>query len=356
MPTSTWATTRSTRKKPNPMTEILEGPEAIVDALARLGLGEVVAFPTETVYGLGADALDEDAVGRVFALKGRPSENPLIVHVSGPEMAHDLVEEWTDEAQALADAFWPGSLTLVLKRSELVPDIVTAGGETVAIRCPAHPIALGLIESLGKPLVGPSANPSGWISPTTSEHVDRGFPGAELLIIEGGPCRAGIESTVLDLSGDVPTILRPGVISHTQMGRVLGVEVGSTGIGSGGTGTDAGSGTPVASPGMLGAHYQPKTPTALVASGALSGAGSGTFVIAWSVDDAGFQGSLRGLRVMPRDPGGYAAALYDAMHQADASGADAIWIETPTDLVDETDSGSGPLWDAILERLHRACR
>ncbi|MBL4808561.1 MAG: threonylcarbamoyl-AMP synthase, partial [Phycisphaerales bacterium] len=225
------------------MTEILEGPEAIVAAVARLGLGEPIAFPTETVYGLGADAIDTDAVERIFALKGRPANNPLIVHVSDAEMADDLVESWTDQAQQLAEAFWPGSLTLVLAKSESVPDIVTAGGTTVAIRCPAHPVALALIESLGKPIVGPSANPSGWISPTTADHVARGFKGQDLLIIDGGACRAGIESTVLDLTTQEPTILRLGVISHTQITKVLGRPVHIS------TGADSGA---ARSPGMLG--------------------------------------------------------------------------------------------------------
>lgn len=331
------------------MTEILEGPEAIVAAIARLGLGEPVAFPTETVYGLGADALDIDAVARIFALKGRPAENPLIVHVSGAEMAEDLVSEWTPDAQRLSEALWPGSLTLVLNKSELVPDIVTAGGPTVAIRCPSHPIALGLIESLGKPIVGPSANPSGWISPTTADHVAVGFADQDLLIIDGGPCRAGIESTVLDLSGEHASILRPGVVSHTQISRILGAEVGFR---SHSAAPEAGI---AASPGLLGAHYQPNKPTRLVEDEELTGAGSEVFQVLWSSDKP-----LNPDRfvLLPPDSEGYARGLYGALHVADASEASEIWIQRPPESSDGISSGNEDhsLWSAILERLRRACR
>lgn len=323
------------------MTEIMEGPEGIVAAVARLGLGEPIAFPTETVYGLGADALDVDAVERIFALKGRPASNPLIVHVSGAEMAEDLVDEWTEEAQVLAEAFWPGSLTLVLKKSELAPDVVTAGGETVAVRCPAHPIALGLIESLGKPIVGPSANPSGSISPTTADHVARGFAGQDVLILEGGSCRAGIESTVLDLSGDEPTILRPGVVTHTQIARVLGREVGIAGQITG-----QGDGGVARSPGVIGAHYQPSKPTLLKDTSEIGGADSDVYLIAWSIGSCDSSG---GFTRLPPDAAGYAHGLYKAMHEADDSDASAIWIERPPE------SDDTHLWHAIMERITRAC-
>ena len=321
------------------MTEILEGPEAIVAAIARLGIGEPIAFPTETVYGLGADALDEDAVGRVFSLKGRPSTNPLIVHVSDTEMADELVQDWTSDAQKLSDAFWPGALTIVLKKSDRVPDVVTAGGSTVAIRCPAHPLALGLIEAYGKPIVGPSANPSGWISPTTAEHVARGFGDADLLILDGGSCRAGIESTVVDLSSDEPRILRLGVISKMQIERVLDRAVA---IGPENKGEDEA----VRSPGVLGAHYQPRTPTRLKSREEVESAGNGVFVIVWSLD------VCTGC-VLPSDAQGYARGLYNAMHEGDLSGASEIWIERPPESDDGEDA---QIWHAVLERLTRACQ
>ncbi len=328
------------------MTEILEGPEAIVAAVARLGLGEPIAFPTETVYGLGADALDADAVERIFALKGRPTNNPLIVHVSGPEMARDLVggvNEWTDDAEKLAEAFWPGSLTLVLNKDESVPDVVTAGGATVAIRCPAHPVALALIESLGKPIVGPSANPSGWISPTTADHVVRGFADEDLLVIDGGACRAGIESTVLDLTADEPTVLRLGVVSQAKLSRVLGRPVRVAG------GAVDGSDTAVRSPGVLGAHYQPTKRTVLKATGSIADADHRVHLISWSRDN---HDSAGGFTKMPPEPGGYARALYSAMHDAECSDASTIWIERPPESVDEEHEAL--LWDAIMERLTRA--
>lgn len=326
-----------------PMTEILEGPEAIVAAIARLGLGQPIAFPTETVYGLGADALDNDAVERVFALKGRPTTNPLIVHVAGCEMVDELVEEWSSDAQKLADAFWPGSLTLVLNKSELVPDIVTAGGPTVAIRCPSHPMALGLIEAYGKPIVGPSANPSGWISPTTADHVARGFAGQDILILEGGACRAGIESTVVDLTGDAPIVLRPGVISTDQISRVLGVDVQ----------IKQHQDEDIArSPGTTGAHYQPAKPTLLKETAELGAAGPDIYVISWSGGgaDAARSSSL------PEDAAGYARGLYNAMHEADASDASEIWIERPPKTDDENhNKEDAPIWHAVMERLNRAC-
>lgn len=344
------------------MTEIIEGPEAIVAALANLGLGEPVAFPTETVYGLGADALDEDAVARVFAMKGRPPENPLIVHVSDAEMAHELVEDWTAEAQLLADAFWPGSLTLVLKKSDRVPSIVTAGGDTVAVRSPAHPIALGLIETIGKPLVGPSANPSGWISPTTSEHVALGFKDHDLLIIEGGSCRAGIESTVVDLTTDQPTILRTGVISHTQIAAVLGKEVtiaSHTGLVEESIDANNTNGQ-IRSPGVLGAHYQPKTVTKLVDSVSELAAHSGVFLIGIRSPGSEFAGNFR---QMPADASDYAREIYAAMHEGDSSSASEIWIENPSKNADATEPADetvtladASIWAAVMERLRRACR
>lgn len=330
------------------MTETLEGPEAIVAAVTRLGLGEPIAFPTETVYGLGADALDEDAVLRIFALKGRPSNNPLIVHVSGPEMADELVEEWTDDAQKLSEAFWPGALTLVLNKSERVPDVVTAGGPTVAVRCPAHPLALGLIEAYGKPIVGPSANPSGRISPTTAEHVEIGFEGQDLLILDGGSCRAGIESTVVDLTSEEPRVLRPGVITVAQIARVLDRAVH---IGPQNSGQDAPQDQETTkSPGVLGAHYQPSKPTMLKSSDEIAQSGSSVFQIVWSRDE--LAASTLG-RALPKDPLGYARGLYNAMHEGDLSDASEIWIERPPESDDDEDA---QIWHAIMERLTRACQ
>lgn len=322
------------------MAEIASGPEAIAEAVRRLSRGGLVAFPTETVYGLGADALDAHAVERVFAFKGRPATNPLIVHVSGVEMARSVVDQWTDDAQAIAKAFWPGPVTLVLPRARIVPDIVCAGGETVAVRCPEHPLALALIEALGGPIVGPSANPSGFISPTTPEHVLDAFAHTDLLVIDGGNCRAGIESTVIDLSGNKPTILRPGVIGAHTLAAVLGREVGVHAPGD--------DDQAPRSPGLIGAHYQPRTATVLVGSHALTDAPASAIVLAWSLGSHPNRGVLI---AMPRTISAYASAMYCALHEADRAQGTQIWIETPPEGHGDDEQA---IHAAVMERLHRA--
>lgn len=335
-----------------PQPRILSGPEAIAEGVRALAAGALCAFPTETVYGLGADARSADAVARVFALKGRPSNNPLIVHVSGPEMARRVVANWTDDADRLAGAFWPGPLTLVLPRAPGVPDAVTASGPSVAVRCPDHPIVLALIEAFGAPVVGPSANPSGRISPTTADHVAAGFAGVDLLVIDGGPCRAGIESTVLDLTADTPRVLRPGVIGADAIARVLARPVLAA------TPDDAPShglphhrphdphAAPIASPGLLGPHYQPRTPVALTTRPA--DAARADALIAWSVSAHPCGGQLLPI---PREPGPYAAAIYARLHEADRLNAARILVETPPG---PGDPGDEPVRQAVLERLRRA--
>lgn len=324
------------------MSRILSGPEAIAAAIAELNAGRPIAFPTETVYGLGADALDEDAVRSVFTLKGRPSSNPLIVHVSGIEMARSLVSDWSEQAERVAKAHWPGPVTIVLSRSDRVPDAVSAGGSTVAIRCPAHPIALALIEAFSRPIVGPSANPSGWISPTLPEHVLAGFPDESLVIVDGGACHAGIESTVLDLSAESPRVLRPGVVGIDTISNTLGVEVKRA--------ISEDPDAPLRSPGLLGAHYQPRTPCRLVASSQLASAPSHAALIAWSISSHPSDGALIALSESAER---YASGLYSAMHQADSSPSSEIWIEHPPT---ERAEGSRAIWDAVLERLARATK
>ena len=192
---------------------MLAKPSAIHQAVQRLNEGGLVAFPTETVYGLGANALDAHAVARVFALKGRPSQNPLIVHVADEAMAKSLTTEWPEAAQKLAKALWPGPLSLILPKAACIPDIVTGSGPNVALRCPDHALTLELLRQFGKPLVGPSANPSGSISPTKAAHVAAAFSPEDVFVLDGGSCRGGIESTVLLLTEHPPRILRPGLIS-----------------------------------------------------------------------------------------------------------------------------------------------
>lgn len=329
-----------------PTPRVLSGPEAIAEGVRSVLAGSLVAFPTETVYGLGADAFRADAVEAVFRLKGRPSANPLIVHVSGPEMARRVVAHWPAEAERLAGAFWPGPLTLVLPRSSGLPDAVTASGPTVGVRCPDHPVALALIEASGTPLVGPSANPSGRISPTTADHVAAGFAETGLLIIDGGACRAGIESTVLDLTTTPARVLRLGVIGAEAIARVMGrpVAVGTDPASTGHTGSTA----PVASPGLLGPHYQPRTPVRLARSLSDESPTASDALIAWSLTVHPAGGVL--LRI-PADPAGYAAAIYAKLHQADLMDADRILVELPVRPENPDDAA---VHDAVLERLRRA--
>ncbi len=322
------------------MSEILEGPHAIAEGVDRLESARLIAFPTETVYGLGANALDSDAVDAVFELKDRPPTNPLIVHVSSIEMAKTITKDWTAQAQLLAKAFWPGPLTLVLTKADSIPSNVTADGDTVAIRCPSHPVALALIEAFGHPIVGPSANPSGRISPTSPEHVADGFPDDDLLIIDGGHCRAGIESTVINLTADQPTILRPGIIGHHAIAEVLGCEIN--------TAPAQDSTSPAASPGCIGPHYQPRTPTKLVDSNALAKADSSVVLIAWSVSEHPAAGQLIAI---PDQLEHYAANLYRTLHEADTFAAVTIWIESPPTA---STSEEHAIYEAVAERLSRA--
>ncbi len=326
----------------------------IRQAVALLRQGRLVAFPTETVYGLGADAMNENAVRAVYELKGRPSINPLIVHVSGPEMARRVVaaRAWSDGAEALTRAFWPGPLSIILPRETGIrglPAIVTAGGPGVAVRCPDHPVALALLFEFGGPLVGPSANPSGMISPTTPEHVRQGFPGCDLFVLEGGACRGGIESTVVSLSGPRPRVLRPGLISAASISSLLGtaVEIGA-GIAASGAGA-----TLLESPGMLARHYAPRTRARLVRGEDLAPA---------LRDDGGSPAAVLtiGSRLvakphvaiaMPSDAESYAAALYARLREADAMGAARILIEQPEVRATDADAA---LWEAIGDRLRRA--
>jgi L-threonylcarbamoyladenylate synthase len=305
-------------------------PELLRRAAELIRQGRLVAFPTETVYGLGANALDEAAVGRVFHVKGRPATNPLIVHVDSVQMARGLVRRWPDAAEELARRYWPGPLTLILPKLPLVPDCVTAGLDTVGIRAPDHPLALALIREAGVPVAAPSANPFTGLSPTTAEHVRRTLGGAVDMILDGGPCRVGIESTVLSLAGDAPRLLRPGMISRDELASVIGPVA---------AGADAGG--PMPSPGMHPRHYSPSTPLLLVASGAALPTGRGAYL--WRDRPAWAERSIR----MPLQAADYAALLYEILHREDGEGWDWIAVETPPDA---------PEWAGIRDRLARAAR
>lgn len=291
------------------------------EAAARIRAGHLVAFPTETVYGLGANALDAAAVAKIFELKGRPASSPLIVHAASIDMARGLVSEWPEQAAELARRYWPGPLTLVLLKTAAIPDIVTAGLPTVGVRVPAHPIALQLIEAAGLPIAAPSANRFTELSPTTAEHVREAF-GAAVEILDGGPTQVGIESTVISLVGGKLTLLRPGMIS------LEGVAF-----------TDAPRESAHPSPGMHARHYRPRTRLLLVSGPAELPDGCGAYV--WWRDPGRMDGGVR----MPADPAGYAVRLYSVLHDLDHQSWPWIAVEAPP---------HDPAWTAIRDRLQRA--
>jgi L-threonylcarbamoyladenylate synthase len=280
--------------------------------------GRLVAFPTETVYGLGANALDAAAVERIFAAKGRPLTSPLIVHVDSLEMARGLAARWSAAAETLASHYWPGPLTLVLPKRPAIPDIVTAGLPTVGLRMPAHPLALELIRTAGVPIAAPSANRFTGLSPTAAAHVPEALAD---YVLDGGPARVGIESTVLSLV-ESPVLLRPGVIPLPEIEALIGK------VATRPFDTAAGAHP---SPGMHPRHYRPTTPLYLLPPGADPPPGRGV--------------DLRIGREMPADPRACAAALYDTLHRLDSEGLDWIAVEQPPDT---------PEWAGVLDRLRRA--
>lgn len=286
-------------------------------AAALIRAGKLVAFPTETVYGLGANALDAAAVERIFAAKGRPHTSPLIVHVDSVEMARGLASVWPEPAEILARRYWPGPLTLVLPKRAIVPDVVTAGLPTVGLRMPAHPLALELIRAAGVPIAAPSANLFTELSPTAAAHVPETLAD---YVLDGGPARVGIESTVLSLVAE-PALLRPGVIPLPEIEALIGpVRTAAMPV----EGAHA-------APGMHARHYRPRTPLLLLGAGAAAPNGRG----AW----------LRIGQEMPADPAGYAAALYQTLHRLDGEGWDWIAVERPPET---------PEWAGVLDRLRRA--
>jgi L-threonylcarbamoyladenylate synthase len=318
--------------------------QAVRRAAELLRAGQVVALPTETVYGLAANAWNEEAVRRIYEAKGRPPENPIIVHVAGLTLARRCVSAWPPAAGKLAAAFWPGPLTLVLPRSAEIPLLVTAGGPTVGVRWPSHPLIQAVIQACGFPLAAPSANPSNQLSPTTAEHVRKSLGARIPLIIDGGPSLVGIESSVLDLASTPPRLLRPGMISAESLQAVLGegaVEIG---------------GAPTAiprSPGQWPRHYSPQARLA---------------VLRWRDEaDLARQVSAFGLArerihvlthhriplgekfgrvaVIPADAEACARALYAELHRCDEAGAELIIVEAPP---------PEEKWRAIADRLRRA--
>ena len=318
---------------------------AVQRAVELLRAGEVVALPTETVYGLAANALDATAVAKIFQIKGRPAHNPIIVHVASREMAAQCVADFSP-AEKFARSFWPGPLTLVLPRADKIPANVTAGGGTVGVRWPSHPFMPAVMRECGFPLAAPSANLSNQISPTNAAHVHAQLAGKIRLIVDGGQSQVGIESTVLDLSVSPPRILRPGMI-HAVSLAAAGGEIQNA------TPQVHSSAAALRSPGLLAKHYSPKAKLLVLnwrdeadlqaqlrhSSIVLRHC----FVIAHTKIPAGFNAA--NVSVIPHDAEAFARALYAELHRCDAAGAKWIVVEAPPE---------SPEWTGIADRLRRA--
>ncbi len=300
-------------------------------ALAILSAGDCLAIPTETVYGLAADATNTAAVDRVFALKGRPANNPLIIHVAGEDMARPLASIWPTLAADLCSRFWPGPLTIVLPSSGRIVPAALAHAPTIALRCPDHTVTLDLIRAFARPLVAPSANPSGFVSPTMPEHVHAAFP--DLFILDAGPCSIGIESTVLSLAHHPPRILRPGAITPEMLGIPLA--------------DDLPPDTHLHSPGRLPSHYAPITPAQLIPPHALSESLRARTdpCAVLHISQINIPAPHTSIH-MPADASAYAARLYAALREADKASPAHILIEAPPN--------DSSLWRAIHDRLARA--
>ena len=316
---------------------------AVRQAAALLRAGAVVAVPTETVYGLAANALDPAAVARLFEVKGRPSHNPIIVHVASLEMARSCAAAWPEPASRLATAFWPGPLTIVLPRAAIIPDAVTAGGSTVGLRWPSHPFMQALIRECGFPLAAPSANPSNALSPTNADHVFRQLGGRIPLVIDGGQSQVGIESTVIDLAVSPARVLRPGMVHVESLVAALGVPVLEGGSGKG----------TLRSPGQLPRHYAPQARLVVLPwaeegelrarVAALGIEPGGCWIVAHAQVPSG--AGWAGVSVIPHDAEAYARALYAELHRCDEGGVRTIVVQA---LPDE------PAWRGLADRLRRA--
>jgi L-threonylcarbamoyladenylate synthase len=316
------------------MNEDLVHP-SVVDAVAALHRGEVIGLPTETVYGLAADASNVAAVKKIFAIKGRPADHPLIVHIADAAQLSRWTQARSPTAEKLARAFWPGPLTMILPRHPSVPDVVTGGQATVGLRCPSHPLALQVLRAFDGGLAAPSANRFGRISPTTAAHVHDEFGASVPLVLDGGECEVGIESTIIDLSSDTPRILRPGRITHAQIEALIGPVA-----------QDASEHSPRAS-GTLEAHYAPRTPMLLLTRAALQkeaaeqrAFGKRLALLVIGELPAGNAGLS-----LPGDARAYAHGLYAALRQLDASGEHLLLVERPPE---------GAEWAAVNDRLRRA--
>ncbi len=319
---------------------------AVKRAADQLRAGEVVALPTETVYGLAANALAAQAVAKIFQIKGRPAANPIIVHVASVEMAERCVKQFPELADKLSKSFWPGPLTMVLPRAKIIPDNVTAGGATVGIRWPSHPLIQAVIRECDFPLAAPSANLSNRVSPTNAEHVRAQLGGKIPLIVDGGQSQVGIESTVLDLTVSPPRILRPGMIHAGSLAAVCG------GVQSPKSKVENPE-TALRSPGLLEKHYSPKAKLLILnwrddadlkfQISNFKFQIQNCFVIAHTQIPSGE--NFADVSVMPHDAEAFARAIYAELHRCDAAGARLILVEAPPET---------PAWSGIADRLRRA--
>ncbi len=320
------------------MSRIVPGDAAgVAEAVRILREGGLVAFPTETVYGLGARARDVTAVRAVFSAKGRPADHPLIVHLPIGASLDDWAAAVPPAARTLAARFWPGPLTVVLRRAASVADEITGGQDTVALRTPAHPVAARLLRELGEAVVAPSANRFGRISPTRAEHVASEFAELDLTVLDGGPCAVGLESTIVDLSGESPALLRPGAISGSELERALGTRLAPP--------DDRGSPAPRV-PGRLERHYAPAAPTRLIDAAELDGPFPrlpGAALLLCHAPVPG--GSFTAIRRLPPEPAEYGRELYATLRALDAASPSEVIVERPP---------GGEAWTAVHDRLARA--
>lgn len=317
----------------------------IESAAAALGAGKLVAFPTETVYGLGADAENVAAVARIFAVKGRPANHPLIVHIASAQELPRWASHVPETAWRLAEAYWPGPLTLLLRRGARVPAETTGGLDSVGLRVPAHPVALELLRRFGGGVAAPSANRFGRVSPTSAQHVLEDLGEDVDLLLDGGRCRVGVESTILDLTGDVPVLLRPGGVGAAELESLLGVTLSRRAPAN------------VRAPGMLASHYAPDArvelvPTRRLAERAheLALAGQRVSVLVGNVDDRTALAQLSNVRLLDLGASDEDAAqrLYSALRQADVDGADVVLASPPV-----TEHARG-IAEALADRLMKA--
>ena len=319
--------------------------ENVTRAVAWLRAGELIGLPTETVYGLAADASNADAVAKIYSAKGRPVDHPLIVHVASADVAKSWAATWPEAAEKLAAAFWPGPMTLIVKRASHVLDAVTGGQDTVGLRVPSHPVAQAVMREFGAGLAAPSANQFGQVSATTAEHVAAEFPDLLLFILDGGACDVGVESTIVDVRGDTVRILRPGRVRANEIEQVLGFALGNV------ADDDAGEAPRVS--GSMASHYAPRTPTIMLEERRLrtqlrafrqaQDRGPTRCVITHSFDVEPSE-KLRAIR-LEADAETWEYELYGLLRSLDSERYGQLIIEAPP---------HGPEWEAVNDRVQRA--